>query len=94
MLQELEFVMRARGCSRMWLVTTNDNHAAQRFYEALGWSLVAVHRGAAAAARRLKPEIPERAPDGTPIEDELEYERRLDGEETSDDVQGSIDLRS
>lgn len=78
MLEELGSLVRACGCCRLWLVTTNENRSARQFYEALGWRLVAVHRGAVTAARRLKPEIPERADDGTPIEDEIEYECRLD----------------
>ncbi len=81
MVSELVSLSRAQGCRRIWLVTTNENRGAQRFYEALGWELVAIHHGALAAARRLKPEIPERAADGTPLEDELEYERRLDDAE-------------
>jgi ribosomal protein S18 acetylase RimI-like enzyme len=64
------------GHRRLWLVTTNDNVAAQRFYERLGFGLVAVHAGAIARSRALKPEIPFLAEDGTPIADELEYERR------------------
>jgi ribosomal protein S18 acetylase RimI-like enzyme len=62
----------------VWLVTTNDNHRAQRFYGALGMTLVGVHRGAVTAARRLKPEIPLTGIDGVPIADEHVYEwRRL-----------------
>jgi hypothetical protein len=59
------------------LVTTNDNRLAQQFYDALGWQQIAIHRGAVSAARRLKPEIPKCAKDGTPIEDEIEYELAL-----------------
>ena len=33
------------GCRRLWLVTTNDNLDALRFYQRRGFSLVAVHRG-------------------------------------------------
>jgi ribosomal protein S18 acetylase RimI-like enzyme len=64
------------GHRRLWLITTNDNTGAQRFYERLGFRLVAVHAGAMARSRALKPEIPLLADDGTPIDDELEYERR------------------
>ena len=60
-------------CSRVWLVTTNDNLPAQAFYESLGWELVAVHRGEIARSRLLKPEIPESGVDGIPIADELEF---------------------
>ena len=61
------------GCTRAWLVTTNDNVAAQSLYRSLGWSLLAVHRGAVTRAREIKPEIPLFGQDGVPIEDELEY---------------------
>lgn len=69
---------REAGCGRLWLVTTNDNLAAQRFYERRGLGLVAVHRGAVDDARRLKPSIPFVGEHGLEIHDELEYELRLD----------------
>lgn len=78
LLAEAEHVAIASGCARLWLVTTNDNVRAQRFYAALGWTHVATHAGAIADARRLKPEIPERGYRDVAIEDELEYERRFD----------------
>lgn len=65
------------GCVRLWLITTNDNEPAIRFYRARGMALAAVHRGALQESRRLKPEIPERGIGGVPIEDELEFELRL-----------------
>ncbi|MHC4127847.1 MAG: GNAT family N-acetyltransferase [Planctomycetota bacterium] len=65
------------GCARMWLITTNDNRPAARFYERWGMSLVAVHRDAVTKARKLKPEIPELGVGGTPIRDEIEFEVRL-----------------
>lgn len=64
----------ARGCKRLWLVTTNANAAAISLYGHCGMILVATHRGLMRGARRLKPQIPEFGPDGTPIEDELEFE--------------------
>jgi len=70
---------RQRGCRRLWLVTTNDNTPALRWYQRLGWDLVALHRGAVVEARRLKPEIPELGLDGIPIRHELELELRLKG---------------
>lgn len=77
LLAEAERLARAAGCARIWLVTTNDNLRAQAFYTALGWTHVATHAGAVAAARALKPGIPERGDGGVPITDELEYERGL-----------------
>ncbi len=68
--------VRGLGSRRLWLVTTNDNERAQRFYERVGFRLVAVHEGAVARSRELKPEIPHVGARGTPIRDELEYEWR------------------
>ena len=65
------------GCHRLWLITTNDNMDALRFYQRRGFSLVAVHRGLRDVARRLKPEIPIVGAYGIPIRDEVELEMRL-----------------
>jgi DNA-3-methyladenine glycosylase I len=68
---------RAAGCRRVWLVTTNDNLRALRFYQKRGLVLVAVHRNALEQSRRLKPEIPLLGEDGIPLRDELELELML-----------------
>jgi GNAT superfamily N-acetyltransferase len=62
---------------RVWLITTNDNTPAIRFYQKRGFSLVAVHRNAIAESRKLKPEIPLAGVDGIPIRDEIELELLL-----------------
>jgi GNAT superfamily N-acetyltransferase len=67
----------AAGCRRMWLVTTNDNLDAIRFYQRRGMRLVAVHSGAVDQARGIKPSIPEIGHYGIPIHDELEFELEL-----------------
>ena len=60
---------------RLWLVTTNDNVDAVRFYQRRGWEWVAFHHDAVTAAReRLKPEIPARGAYGIAIRHELEFE--------------------
>jgi GNAT superfamily N-acetyltransferase len=68
---------RARGCRRLWLITTNDNLDAVRFYQRRGMRLVAVHRDSVDLARRIKPSIPEVGDHGIPIRDELEFELDL-----------------
>jgi len=70
-------VARAHGCTRFWLITTNDNLHALRFYQKLGFELVALHRNALEASRRLKPQIPAIGLDGIPLRDELELELKL-----------------
>jgi GNAT superfamily N-acetyltransferase len=67
-------VALANDWRRLWLITTNDNTTALRFYQRRGWDLVAVHRGAVDESRRLKPEIPQTGDDDIPIKHELELE--------------------
>lgn len=70
-------VAQTAGCKRLWLMTTNDNLDALRFYLRRGFRLVAVHPGAVDRARLLKPSIPETGDFAIPIHDELELERVL-----------------
>lgn len=65
---------RESGCRRLWLVTTNDNTPALRFYQRRDFDLVAVHRNAVNEARRLKPQIPDVGLDGIRIRHEIEME--------------------
>ena len=66
---------RADGCRRVVLTTTNDNLVALRFYQRRGFRIATVRPGAVAAARALKPQIPETGAYGIPMRDELELER-------------------
>ena len=67
---------RRRGCTRLWVITTNDNVDALRFYQRRGFCLVRVHRGAVDRSRAsLKPEIPSVGAYGIPLRDEIELER-------------------
>jgi GNAT superfamily N-acetyltransferase len=65
------------GCRRVWVITTNDNLDALRFYQRRGFVLVAVHRDAVTEARRQKPQIPLIGNHGIPIRDEIELELRI-----------------
>jgi len=65
------------GCRRLWLVTTNDNLDALRFYQRRGFGVVAVHRGLREVAERLKPSIPLVGEFGIPLLSEVELEMRL-----------------
>ena len=69
---------RRRGLRRVWLVTTNDNLRALRFYQRRGLRIVGVTPGAVDAARRLKPGIPHVGAHGIALHDELTLELRLD----------------
>jgi N-acetylglutamate synthase-like GNAT family acetyltransferase len=67
------------GCSRVWLVTTNDNAEARAWYERRGFQVTAVREGAVDRAREsLKPSIPtHNARNGLRISDEIELSLAL-----------------
>jgi GNAT superfamily N-acetyltransferase len=62
----------AVGCTRLWLITTNDNLHALGFYQKRGFHIAAIHVNAIEQSRKLKPEIPLIGHDGIPIRDEIE----------------------
>ena len=64
------------GCKRLWLVTTNDNMNALRFYQKRGFVLVKINRNAIEFARNLKP-VPLTGAEGIPLRDEIELEMML-----------------
>ena len=66
-----------RHCSRVWLVTTNDNLQALRFYQRRGFRLACLHAGAVDRARALKPGIPVVGSGGLEIHDEIELAREI-----------------
>lgn len=77
LVDALKADMKEAGCERIWLITTNDNLEALKFWQKRDFELVSVHRGAIAQARRLKPQIPIIGKHGIPIRDEIELEFRL-----------------
>ena len=77
LLEAVEQLAAGHGCTRLWLITTNDNVDALRFYQRRGFQLAAMHRGAVDDSRtRLKPEIPITGAYGIPMRDEIELEKR------------------
>ena len=78
LLAAVEEVATDAGCRRLWLVTTNDNVDALRFYQRRGFRLAQLRAGAVDASREeLKPEIPALGDHGIPLRDELELELAL-----------------
>ncbi|NYE58601.1 GNAT family N-acetyltransferase [Carboxydothermus ferrireducens] len=69
---------KRHGCRRVWLITTNDNLKAIRFYQKQGFNMAALYLNAVEKARKLKPEIPLYGFDGIPILHEIEFEKILE----------------
>jgi GNAT superfamily N-acetyltransferase len=73
----VRLLARRQGCTRLWVITTNDNVDALRFYQRRGFRLVTVHHGAVDRSRAsLKPEIPQLGAYGIPLRDEIELEQQ------------------
>jgi ribosomal protein S18 acetylase RimI-like enzyme len=70
-------VAASRGCKRLWLITTNDNIHAIRYYQKRGFTIAAVHCNSIEHSRKLKPQIPLVGNDGIPIRDEIEFEMMI-----------------
>lgn len=77
LLGQVQRTAQAAHCQRLWLITTNDNIHAIRWYQRRGFTIAAVHVNALAASRRLKPGIPEIGAHGIPLRDEIEFEKML-----------------
>lgn len=77
LLEAVEGAARAAGCTRVQLLTTNNNLRALAFYQKRGFRLVGLRPGAIDEERKLKPSIPETDSAGLPIRDELHLELPL-----------------
>jgi GNAT superfamily N-acetyltransferase len=78
LIEAVERLTKDLACSRLWLITTNDNVDALRFYQRRGFRLAALYPGAVDHSRvRFKPEIPGVGEYGIPLHDEIELEKRL-----------------
>ena len=62
---------------RLWLITTNDNLNALKFYQKHNWTITAFYRDAVTEARKIKPTIPMTGWYGIPLSHEIELEYNL-----------------
>ena len=74
LVQSVKGAAEAVNCHRLWLITTNDNVKALRFYQKRGFHITVIHCDAIGESRKLKPSIPIIGLDGIPIRDEIELE--------------------
>ncbi|MBN1552694.1 GNAT family N-acetyltransferase [bacterium] len=78
LLNAVEGYARENGFRRIWLITTNDNTKALRFYQKSGFTLAGLYPRAIERSRKIKPEIPDMGNDGIPIRDEILLEYTLE----------------
>lgn len=77
LISEVKNIAKEKGCTKLKLVTTNDNIRGIEFYQRRGFVFSKIYVDSMKNARRLKPEIPMFADNGLPIRDELEFEMIL-----------------
>jgi N-acetylglutamate synthase-like GNAT family acetyltransferase len=77
LIEEVKAEARSQGCTRLWLITTNDNLPALKFYQKRGFQITAVHPDAVTESRKVKPEIPLVGLEGIPLRDEIELSMEL-----------------
>ena len=78
LLYAVRDVAQRAACTRLRVVTTNDNLDALRFYQRRGFRLAEVRPGAVTRSRQaLKPAIPTTGAYGIDLRDEVELEMDL-----------------
>ena len=68
---------KENSCKRVWLITTNDNTKAIRYYQKKGFDLKAIYLNSIQESRKIKSEIPLYGSDNIPILHEIEFEMIL-----------------
>jgi GNAT superfamily N-acetyltransferase len=77
LVEAVKSVAVTSKCRRLYLITTNDNTKALRWWQKRGFTFKAIYPGAVEIWRLLKLEIPLLGNDGIPIRDEIELEMIL-----------------
>ena len=76
-IEKIIEIAKESKCKKIWLVTTNSNINAIKFYQKRGFDISNIYINAMDVARKIKPEIPEIAENGIKIKDEIEFEIKL-----------------
>jgi GNAT superfamily N-acetyltransferase/NTP pyrophosphatase (non-canonical NTP hydrolase) len=90
LLEKVINMARDLNCRRVWLITTNDNTRAIRFYQKRGFDIKDIYINAVNESRKIKPEIPVSGNDDIPILHEIEFEMLLS--ENKEDRSSQKDL--
>ena len=70
-------IAKEKRCSRIALITTNDNIRAIRYFQRRGFDMIHFYRNAMDISRQLKPEIPLIGENEIPLRHEIEFEMLL-----------------
>ncbi len=74
MLDKLKNIAKKNNSKRIYLMTTNDNLDALRFYQKRGFTICAIHIDSVKNSRKIKPTIDLHGDYGIPLRDEIDLE--------------------
>ena len=77
LVRKVEKIARKLNCKKLWMITTNDNTDALRFWQKRGFFIKNIYPNAISLSRKLKPEIPLIGNYGIPTRDEIKLEKIL-----------------
>lgn len=72
MLDALKKLVKTQGCKKIYLMTTNDNLEALRFYQKRGFTISGIHLDSVKKSREIKPSIGLTGDYGIPVRDEID----------------------
>lgn len=78
LIEKSKDLAKEKKLKSVWLVTSNDNIDAFKFYQRRGFRITKVYPNAIDEARKLKPSIPEVGDYGIPLKDALELEYKIE----------------
>jgi N-acetylglutamate synthase-like GNAT family acetyltransferase len=74
LLDNLKDIARHQKCARIYLMTTNDNLDALRFYQKRGFYICGIHIDSVKISRKIKPTIGMIGDYEIPVRDEIDLE--------------------
>ncbi len=77
LIEKIKIEAKKADCYRLFVVTTNDNLNALKFYQKRGFVFKEVRPNEVERSRELKSNIPSIGEEGLPVRDELELEMGL-----------------
>ena len=77
LLEAAEQAAREAGCKSLWVIITNDNLDALRFFQRRGFVITDFRLDSLRNIRQLKPGIPLTGIHGIPIRDEIELSKSV-----------------
>ena len=76
-IEKIKEIAKINNCKRLWLITSNDNIDAIKFYQRRGFNIANIYKNAMDKSRELKPSIPLIGNYEIPIKDEIEFEIKI-----------------